>query len=196
MHPAGDLDGAVGALAPARGPARRRSLEIFRRSTLTHAGMVRTTLYPSAAPTMARPMPCCPRSPRECLARAEMAASLGFPDHCEGDAVLHRASGIAALELARTETFGSAEPAEPDERRVCRCCENALTLPWKVNAGIIMDLPSVEKGILGERCVPHRMRGLLHRAVAVIAHPGHAGGKPAGVRCIHLTPDNQCGIYT
>ena len=26
--------------------------------------------------------------------------------------------------------------------------------------------------------------------------PGMPRGKPAGVRCIHLTPKNQCGIYT
>jgi uncharacterized protein len=26
--------------------------------------------------------------------------------------------------------------------------------------------------------------------------PGMAGGKPAGVKCIHLTDDNRCAIYT
>jgi len=25
--------------------------------------------------------------------------------------------------------------------------------------------------------------------------PGMPGGKPAGVRCIHLTEDNRCAIY-
>lgn len=26
--------------------------------------------------------------------------------------------------------------------------------------------------------------------------PGMPDGKPAGVRCIHLTPDYRCGIFT
>jgi hypothetical protein len=25
--------------------------------------------------------------------------------------------------------------------------------------------------------------------------PGMPGGKPAGVRCVHLTPGNCCGLY-
>ncbi len=25
--------------------------------------------------------------------------------------------------------------------------------------------------------------------------PGMSGGKPAGARCVHLTPDNLCGIF-
>ena len=28
------------------------------------------------------------------------------------------------------------------------------------------------------------------------AIPGMPGGKPAGVRCIHLTPELSCGIFT
>jgi uncharacterized protein len=25
--------------------------------------------------------------------------------------------------------------------------------------------------------------------------PGMPGGKPAGIRCVHLTPDHRCGIF-
>jgi len=60
-----------------------------------------------------------------------------------------------------------------------------------------MDLPSVEKGYscgamacrigCGACCIAPSLSSPI---------PGMPGGKPAGVRCIHLTPDNQCGIYT
>lgn len=39
------------------------------------------------------------------------------------------------------------------------------------------------------------MRGVLHRPVDQLAHPRHAHGKPAGVRCIQLGADHRCQIF-
>ena len=40
-----------------------------------------------------------------------------------------------------------------------------------------------------------RMRCMLHRNFHIIAYSGDALGKPAGVRCVHLTGDYLCGIF-
>jgi hypothetical protein len=60
-----------------------------------------------------------------------------------------------------------------------------------------MDLPSDAKGYscgamacrtgCGACCIAPSLSSPI---------PGMPGGKPAGVRCIHLTADCQCGIYT
>ena len=39
------------------------------------------------------------------------------------------------------------------------------------------------------------LRRLLHRAVHFVGHPRHAGGKPAGERCVQLTADNRCRLF-
>lgn len=43
--------------------------------------------------------------------------------------------------------------------------------------------------------LPSGLWCVLHRARNLFPHPGMPHGKPAFVRCVQLTPDNQCQIF-
>jgi hypothetical protein len=43
--------------------------------------------------------------------------------------------------------------------------------------------------------VPARLRGVLHRSSISAVLPARPHGKPAGVRCPHLTTDIRCALF-
>ena len=60
-----------------------------------------------------------------------------------------------------------------------------------------MDLPAVEKSYSPGAMACRAGCGACCIAPSLSSPiPGMPGGKPAGVRCIHLTAGCQCGIYT
>lgn len=43
--------------------------------------------------------------------------------------------------------------------------------------------------------MPCGLRGLLHRALHLLADSRHARGQAAGVRCVQLRDDSRCAIF-
>ena len=104
-----------------------QSSRSWRRSGETLVGSTTFRWYPLTRHTSASPMPVLPDVGSSRVAPGvEPAVLLRLLDHRQGDAVLHRATGVLALELDQDAHVGvGAERGDLDERRVADQVEDA-----------------------------------------------------------------------